>query len=73
MKKLQNQEVIICEKCNGIYKLKDGESLDDFKSCKCGGKLKYIESPYKTKKLKKNKVISAPNSHIHYYLRICSL
>lgn len=34
---------ILCEECNGYYELQDGESLDDFDRCQCGGKLKYIE------------------------------
>lgn len=51
MNKSPNREVIICEKCHGRYTLKDGESLDDFKNCKCGGNLKYFE-PHKTKEPK---------------------
>jgi hypothetical protein len=31
---------IVCDKCGGFYELKDGESLDDFEACECGGKLK---------------------------------
>ncbi len=32
-----------CQKCGGHYKLQNGESLDDFKECQCGGKLKYAD------------------------------
>ncbi|MEN6294396.1 MAG: zinc ribbon domain-containing protein [Methanobacterium sp.] len=35
---------IMCENCGGYYKLKEGESLEDFKSCECGSPLKYVES-----------------------------
>lgn len=26
-----------CKRCNGYYKLEDGEDPDDFESCQCGG------------------------------------
>ncbi|NYB51578.1 MAG: DUF2927 domain-containing protein [Methanobacteriaceae archaeon] len=36
---------LICEKCGGYYKLKEGESPHDFDDqCQCGGHLKYKES-----------------------------
>lgn len=35
---------LICEKCEGYYELQEGEDLEDFKSCECGGNLKYIEN-----------------------------
>ena len=35
---------IICDDCGGYYKLKDGESLDDFDGCQCGGNLRYTQS-----------------------------
>lgn len=35
---------LYCEKCRGFYELQKGESLDDFDSCECGGKLKYYEN-----------------------------
>ncbi len=56
MKKSQNPDIIVCEKCKGIYRLKEGESIEDFESCKCGGELKYVEQ-HKPKKNKKNRVI----------------
>lgn len=34
-----NNGYLICEKCDGYYKLQDNESPDDFESCQCGGKL----------------------------------
>lgn len=40
---------IICEDCGGYYKLEDGESLDDFGACHCGGKLKYAENNFMSK------------------------
>ena len=35
---------IICDDCGGYYKLNDGESLDDFDGCQCGGNLRYAQS-----------------------------
>jgi predicted nucleic acid-binding Zn ribbon protein len=35
---------LVCEKCGGYYKLKEGESPEDFKSCQCGGNLKYVQN-----------------------------
>lgn len=32
---------LLCNKCHGFYKLKYGESLDDFECCECGGSLEY--------------------------------
>ena len=32
---------LICDECSGYYKLEKGESLKDFESCECGGKLKF--------------------------------
>jgi len=34
---------LVCEKCNGYYKLHEGEYPEDFDKCQCGGKLKYYE------------------------------
>jgi hypothetical protein len=34
---------LICEKCGGYYRLKAGESPDDFECCQCGGELKYYD------------------------------
>lgn len=30
---------LVCIRCNGYYELEEGESLDDFDSCQCGGEL----------------------------------
>lgn len=35
---------LICDKCKGYYELQAGESPNDFKSCECGGNLKYIQN-----------------------------
>jgi hypothetical protein len=34
---------LYCKKCNGYYSLQEGESVDDFESCECGGKLIYVD------------------------------
>jgi len=34
---------ILCEKCMGYIKLKNGESPNKYKKCKCGGNLRYLE------------------------------
>ena len=33
-----------CEKCGGYYELKEGEAIDDFEGCSCGGKFKYLKN-----------------------------
>jgi len=35
---------LVCEKCGGYYELQEGESPEDFESCQCGGKLRYIQN-----------------------------
>ncbi len=35
---------LICEKCGGYYKLKKGEKPNDFKTCECGGSLRYVQN-----------------------------
>ncbi len=35
---------LICQRCGGYYKLREGESPDDFVSCQCYGPLKYVEN-----------------------------
>ena len=42
---------IVCKKCGGYYKLKEGESIDDFDRCPCGGDIKYVESLDDLKKM----------------------
>ena len=44
-----------CEKCGGYYKLKPGESADDFEKCQCGGNLKVVKSLKETKKVSNKK------------------
>ncbi len=34
---------IVCESCGSFYELKRGEKPDDFSSCHCGGKVKYVK------------------------------
>jgi len=34
---------LICDKCDGYYKLHEGENINDFHSCECGGKLRSIK------------------------------
>jgi hypothetical protein len=33
---------LVCDKCHGRYRLKDGESPSDFSRCSCGGNLRYV-------------------------------
>ncbi len=41
---------IKCQSCNGYYQLKEGESLEDFSKCNCGGELEYADyNPVKKK------------------------
>ena len=35
---------IVCNECGGYYKLQEGESLEDFGTCQCGGTLRYTSS-----------------------------
>ena len=35
---------LICEKCGGYYRLKEGEDSEDFKTCECGGNLRYVQN-----------------------------
>jgi len=35
---------LVCQNCGGYYKLKDGESAEDFVACQCYGQLVYVES-----------------------------
>lgn len=34
---------LLCHDCGVSYELEEGESIDDFKSCQCGGKLYYSD------------------------------
>ena len=46
---------VICENCNGYYKLEEGESLEDFEACRCGGQLGYAEDNFMSKEKPKRK------------------
>ncbi|MCZ3366767.1 MULTISPECIES: TIGR04086 family membrane protein [Methanobacterium] len=35
---------LICKKCGGYYKLKEGEKPDEFEACECGGTLRYVQN-----------------------------
>ncbi|MBU4534239.1 MAG: hypothetical protein KKF16_00040 [Euryarchaeota archaeon] len=39
-----NNDYLVCEKCNGYYKLQPSESSENFDRCQCGGKLIYYEN-----------------------------
>jgi len=39
----KKERYVLCENCNGYYKLEEDESPEDFESCHCGGKLVYTE------------------------------
>lgn len=45
---------LICEKCGGRYELMEGESIDNFETCQCGGTLKYPENELKEVKSLEN-------------------
>jgi Family of unknown function (DUF5518) len=40
----ESTDYLICNKCGGYYELKEGESLEDYEGCECGGQLKYSPS-----------------------------
>lgn len=47
---------LVCDTCEGYYKIKQGESATDFlKTCQCGGNLIYSLNPHLTKKREKSK------------------
>jgi len=35
---------LICKKCGGYYKLKEGEKPEEFEACECGGTLRYVQN-----------------------------
>ena len=51
--KIEN-EYIVCENCRSYYKLKEGESLDDFEACRCGGRLKYADETFSPEPVNNN-------------------
>ncbi|HOI39238.1 MAG TPA: hypothetical protein PL168_00760 [Methanobacterium sp.] len=44
---------LVCEKCWSYYELQEGESIDDFDSCECGGKLAFTDDYEIIKQVKK--------------------
>lgn len=45
---------VACQRCGGYYELQNGESLEDFERCQCGGKLYYANFDIKDVKTNKN-------------------
>jgi hypothetical protein len=39
-----NGGYLFCENCKGYYELQPDETLADFESCQCGGKLKHLKT-----------------------------
>ncbi|EKF86533.1 tetratricopeptide repeat protein [Methanobacterium formicicum] len=35
---------VLCKECKGYYILQEGESINDFGNCRCGGELEYVET-----------------------------
>jgi len=54
-----------CDECGGYYELQDGESIDDFDGCECGGKYKEINSHIKEDESKSDS-ISLENEKINW-------
>lgn len=53
---------LVCKKCGGYYTLKEGENLDDFERCECGGSLKHV-SVWGSQKRSTRKYVQNFNSH----------
>lgn len=52
---------IMCQKCGGYYQLQEGELLDDFERCQCGGKLAAVDYNLKHMNIKHmDKNLKAP-------------
>lgn len=45
-----------CDRCGGYYKLEEGESLDDFERCQCGGNLSYVDPSKEIENKHKNRI-----------------
>jgi len=41
---------LVCKQCKKYYKLEEGEKVEDFESCQCGGELVASHAPAKTVK-----------------------
>ena len=63
---------VICEKCGGYYELEEGESLEDFEACNCGGTLSYMESIQKVRTKPKNAIKCNICGHEQTRGMICS-
>ena len=35
---------VLCKECKGYYVLQEGESINNFGNCRCGGELEYVET-----------------------------
>lgn len=44
MKSVNVMPYLFCKKCKGYYELNEGESLEDFERCECGGELIFSEN-----------------------------
>ncbi len=73
---------LVCENCEGYYELQEGESLENFEECECGGNLKYVENlnsnpqPENTTKegeKKKKGIIKHKTTSIILYIAISSV
>lgn len=40
-RRVKRKGFLVCQDCGGYYQLKEGEYLNNFESCQCGGKLEY--------------------------------
>lgn len=81
----KNTGYLICDKCGGYYELQEGESLEDYEECECGGKLKYGTLPltrdesekYISDKSdnvdEKNKLVSFVNFNNKKFLAVISI
>jgi len=58
-----NKRFLVCEECGGYYELEKGESINDFESCQCGGKLKQVvrKLQIEEQNTSKDEIIEKPN------------
>lgn len=56
--------IIECDNCGGYYKLEEGESLEDFDTCQCGGNLSHVKFQEAINK-QKNSIQCSICGHIH--------
>lgn len=55
---------MVCEECGGYYELEPGESPEEFKSCECGGKLRYEEKIFEKVKESESSISSPEKSRL---------